>query len=326
MFLPMLRVLRDPDPANDAGGGGGAGNDEPASDPSKGGDKQTFEVDGKKVTLTELKDGFGKAAGADAKFQEAAKVRKENESAIQLQADIKLVSETNDEGAFRRVAAASGWEPAKIEQALAVRQKAQIRAAMGADDNPASDAGGDAGDADGGEGLTVEQIAVQVAEKIIPLLKQTDTITWDRLDPRIQKVIGGIVNKSWDDLTNRELDADDFFANLRKKGSAGQKAAVDSLVQGESQRRAASGEDITDPTVLRAILKDVRGRMEALEVVPAGSKVSGHPGLGSSGGEGGFQPGDEPVKRPKGGLVDGGQEMDAYITDMVQREMDEVPV
>lgn len=133
MFGPMTMCFKDDggagtgdDDLNKPGGAGGAGKDLNTGDDNTGKktpDDETFEldVDGTKrtITLDEMRELATKSAGADARFQSAAEMRKEAEAGIRIGTLVKTLEggEGTDLEA-KELAVLLGIEPGELMEYL----------------------------------------------------------------------------------------------------------------------------------------------------------------------------------------------------------------
>jgi hypothetical protein len=130
MFAPMTVCFNDDGGAGDANNSdanGGADDDKSGGGAGSGDDKaskaQTFELDvaGEKrtVTLDEMKVLATKSAGADAKFQDAADMRKEAENGIRIEKLVKsLESDGGTDQEAKELAILLGIDPGDLMEYL----------------------------------------------------------------------------------------------------------------------------------------------------------------------------------------------------------------
>lgn len=289
------------------------GEDQTKTPTDKPVEKRAVIVNGvpKEVPVDDLVAAYQKTAGSDQKFQEAAALRREAETAIQFQKDFEAMQK-NDEGAFRRVAEKMGWDQERIESTLAARRAAEIRAAVGGDEGDDDDEE----PAASGKGVDVRKIATEVAQLLaksgmLPNTKQP--VGFTNLDPRLQRALAAVVDQNVKQNLQSRVDSDEYLGKLMKDGSDEQRSTVTEWVREEARRRATDGRDIADPREITEMLTTVKSKLQALGVSPAKARVPS-PGLGSSGGSfGTLHQSGKPIPRPEKGSDD-----PTYVDYLVQ--------
>lgn len=257
-------------------------------------------VNGKSLMLSqeELIARAQKVEAAEEKSRKASE-------AIRLVEDLDL-AERGDEAAFRRVAAHRKWAPEKVEQMLAQRREAAIRAQVESvtGKSRSAPAAAAAEDDDDSE-VSVDTITEAVVRKLAPYLEQFRApVTVDRLDPRLQRAIVKNMDTAIHQDIGAVIDKDPVLGNLRKYGSPEQREELQALIEAEGVRRANAGADLTNPRTISDVLQAVRSTVARLGIRPAQVPVP-LPGLGpTASGSGDLYQGTEPPKRPKGGIFD----------------------
>lgn len=271
-------------------------------------------VDGVETEISEeeLIKGYQKGASADAKFQDAANIKKEAEGAMAVQEAMKtLKTDPGNEVAFTTVARAQGWEEAQITHSLQEFRQTQMRAAIQAEMGQAGtpdpeDEGDEEGDATPGP-LDVKAVAMEVAKMIGPAMQQgiqkNLKINADNLEPRLHTAVMNVIGKNLTGTLQSAVDNDEYLGRFDKWGSSDQKEELSRAVTEEAQRRAARGEDPHSAKVREEVLQTVSDRMQKYGVRPERSPVPS-PGLGKSGSTFSAIHPDKPIERSKDGNAD----------------------
>ena len=310
-------------------GGSGAATAAPAgssgSTPTTGGGGSTatvheIVVNGKKLSLTteELVRRAQKVENAEQKTQEAVERMKEYDALKRFQDDAKAAV-GGDEEAFRRYGKEVGLDPRVVESTLSARIAAQIRQAVGTEDDD------DDTEGDGGGGMSVDAVAAKVAEKLFPAIKAQMSkmkVGFDNLDDPIRHNLSRLVGKDITGNVSAVLDNDPYFGKFLKKASDSQKKAVQARVAGEVRRRVREGFDLADPEQVTSLLQEMRSEFEAFGIRPLndstpfaglGSHSQGYPNLHLS---------SQPMARPKDGMAD--LKYEQYVGDKIVRKLQDL--
>lgn len=280
-----------------------------------------------KVSTEDLIRGYQKAQDSDRKYQESAEGRK-------LEGDFKAMKD-GDEGAFRRIAQRMDWPEERIGTAIKAHRQQQIREAMEVDDNDGTgdssggnDGGGVAGGVDStgdgnqgaGGSVNIDQIAMQVAEKLLPALKQNFKVGFDNLDPRFKEALGPVISDNLEGNFTRGLESDAELGIMMKEGSDDQKEELREMVLDEARKRASAGDNLRTPETRNAILQKVKRRLARMGVKPGKAPVP--PGLGSSRSGSPIPHYDKPLERPDGGMDD--PSYDDYVMSILNSPGEEI--
>lgn len=284
-------------------------------DPKKGTEaplhKITVNGEEQEVTMEKLLEMAQKGEAADEKFREAADAR-------QFRDDFDALK-NNDEGAFRRVAKHLKWTEEQVGQALKMHKQAEIRSAIGMEDG--ADEGTEGGEEDPTPTRAREQIdkaalAKEVAAILGPVLQQNLKVTAQNLDPRLQKLMGALYEDGVKKNLDSELDSDEFYGKILGESGSSISEEVRLMLKEETDRRAASGDDLLQPKVRQAILQTVKSRLKRLKIDPL--KPVPSTGLGSAGaGMQSLHQSKTPLERPEGGMAS--PDYDDYFDDMLAR-------
>lgn len=277
-------------------------------------------VKGQEMTLTteELIARAQKGINAEQETQKAVELQKSMEELQRFKEDA-LAAAKGDMSAFRRYSKAVGLPDDVVESTIERHNAAKIREAIGTDDDEEGQDDTPTG------GLNVDQLVTQVAQKLFPALEakmKKMTVGFNNLDEPIRVNLAKLVGKTVEENLSTALDKDPYFGKFFKRGSADQKKVLRSRIEGEVRRRVQTGQDLSDPTLVKELLQEMRGEYEALGIRPAGESTS-FTGLGSS--SGGFpnlHQSTTPMARPKEGM--NSFAYDEYVSNKIASKLQEM--
>lgn len=220
------------------------------------------------VTQDELVRRAQKGNSADNKWQEAAAKSKEADEAIAFKADMDLLSETGDIGAFRRAGAAMGLSGDEVEEAARIVYEQM-------DDNTNSP-GQDQFDENtlyeprtqqGGQMNMAQRMALLEAE----LIKTKAMLTGGKtgfadLDQTLQTVVVDVEQRRVDKIIQNALDNDEvlayYMSSYDDKGRQAIRDMIDEKVRGRLDSSDGSFGDGT--RILREVVPEVKKTLEAI--------------------------------------------------------------
>lgn len=221
-------------------------------------------------TLEELAVLAQKGAAADERFQEAARMRQEAESALAVVDNLKSLSSDWNEEAFRKVAQGLGMNAADTEEAIAAARA------------NASTTGRN--DADPGVRQTVNPST--------PPKK----VTYGDLDPTIQRELVDLAQSRQEKLIQAALEKDEVLKYDVNSSPQRRKAIADQALKLYRGRVIAAGGRVGDGAqVLQEVLQDMR---QFREVFGTPEHPTPGPGLGPAptGGRSDIYPTTEPKR------------------------------
>lgn len=280
-------------------------------------------TDGRKeiVTQSELIRRAQKGGSADNRYQEAAAKSKETEAAIAFKADMDLLAETGDVGAFRRAGASMGLTGDEVEEAARIVYESM-------DDDKEASPGKDQFNendlyepkqAPGEQGSMVQRMAFLEAElaKTKALLTGTGRTGFSDLDPALQTVVVDVEQRRVNKIIQNALDSDEVIAYYMKSyDEKGQQAIRDMLDEKVRGRLDASDGSFGDGTrIMREVIPEVKATLEALGTP---NRLTPQMGFGPS--PGGQGANIYPTKRPDHvSSTEAGFE--EHIAEMLQHNM-----
>lgn len=273
------------------------------------------------LTTEELVARAQKGINAEHETQKAVELQREMQGLQQFREDAQAAAQ-GDMDAFRRYAKVVGLPQEIVDATVQRHQTAKIREAVGSASTEESE---DDDDGSQGGGLDVDQLVTKVAERLFPALEakmKKMTVGFNNLDEPIRVNLAKLVGKTVEENLSTALDNDPYFGKFFKRGSVDQKKTMRSRIEGEVRRRVQSGQDLSDPTLVKELLQEMRSEYEALGIRPAGESTS-FTGLGSS--SGGFpnlHQSTTPMARPKEGM--NSFAYDEYVSNKIASKLQEM--
>lgn len=265
----------DDDPSKGGGGSDDPKNQEPPKD-------QTYEitVDGEKrqLTIEELKEHAQKAAGADKKFEEAAKLRKEASDGIRLK---ELVGRLSDgkheptESEVKELAGMIGADPSELTEYLAGESEGR--------------------DNGGGTGISEEEFDKVFTSKF----GFSPAEAKQREEYRHSKDVEA-AKKEIRKISDEAVDKDEIFGKI-KIGEKGDKAedriaVIKDMVAEDVLRRVQNGESFGAELVAASVQK-IRAYLTRFGIPGKPEQYPVALGLGPSGGLPAEVNSEEPIQR-----------------------------
>lgn len=230
-------------------------------------------VDGQKQTVDHAKlvELAQKGVSADSRFQEAAAKSKEADEAIRWKADMELVGETGDIGAFRRAGAAMGLSDEEIEDAARMVYETADGASSpgekGPDENTRYELAEGIAAPPVGK-VTVGQKLAMLEAELIKTKAQVEnrTTKFGDLDEALQTAIVDVEQARVNKIIQIALDSDQvvsyYYSSYDDKGQKAIRGMIDEKVRGRLD--ASDGKFGDGAQILREVIPEVRETLEAL--------------------------------------------------------------
>lgn len=249
-------------------------------------------VHGQDVQLTheQLVTAAQKGMAADQKFQEAATQTKENAQAIAAFADMKLLAETGDIGAFRRAGAAWGMSGDQVESAAQIVYE------------NTEEGSGESGESDenevfrqddarrGGSGKNWAAELAQVKASI-----DNKQVSLDDLSPDLQDALVNVEQVRIREIVQKSLDSDQtlryYMDSYDAKGQEAIRGMVNDKIRGRLD--ASDGRFGDGAQIMQEVLPEVKNLLNAI-----GTPERTTPQLGLGPSPSGQGPDIYPMKKP----------------------------
>lgn len=219
------------------------------------------------VTQDELVRRAQKGNSADTKYQEAAALSKEANDAISLKADLELLAETGDVGAFRRAGAKMGLSGDEVEEAARIVYEQMDEGNSPGDDNFDENTLYEPQVPQGGQMNMNQRMAALEAELVRTKAMLTRGKTgYGDLDESLQTVVVDVEQRRVERIIQNALDSDEVLAYYMKgydaKGQQAVRDMIDEKVRGRLD--AADGKFGDGTQILREVVPEVKKTLEAL--------------------------------------------------------------
>lgn len=203
-----------------------------------------------------------KGVSSDSRYQEAAAMSKEAEGAIAWKADMELLAETGDIGAFRRAGAAIGLTGDEVEEA------ARITYEQVGEGNPEPQLSPDNRNQpqqEGNPGMS-QQIAALSAQLEKIQGQMSGTTGYGNLSEDLQTLMVDAEQTRVNKIIQNALDLDPVLAyNMTSRDAKGQQAIRNMIDEKIRGRLDASDDKFGDGArILREVMPEVKETLEAL--------------------------------------------------------------